>query len=412
MNRLEYLSDRVIRGIATQEELQELQQLIADPQYEEAAAKLLQAGFQSVPNLQDMDEHNSRQMLAAIFEADKMLAPKMGVVSAFRRYRWVAAAAVLLLVALGVFFLMHRSNTTTPDNNLAQASQPTDIQPGKEGAILTLADGTQLVLDSMRNGFINTGNEAKPELNNGLLAYHDAEPAADNASLTYHTLTTPKGRQFALQLPDGTKVWLNAASSISYPVSFSNKERKVAITGEVYFEVAPKPVASNGQPAQKIPFIVQTKRQTIAVLGTHFNVNAYEDELVERTTLLEGSVRVEATAPTGTRVPAITLAPGQQAVTGNAAGITKEKNVDVEKVMAWKNGYFNFADVKLEAAMRQLARWYNIEIVYEGAIPDIEFWGKMGRDLSLNDVLRFLNKSGVHFEIENGKKLIVKNQAP
>jgi len=415
MDRLAYLSDRCIKGLATEEELQELQQLMADPQYEEAARKLLRAGFESVPDLQDMDEHTAQEMMATIFQADNMLAPKRKTVSLFSKFRWIAAASVTALIALGILFTMDRSNKKNEDIGLAQTSAPTDVQPGKQGAILTLADGTQLVLDSMNNGFINAGHEAKPELNNGLLAYH-AEQVPDNTALTYHTLTTPKGRQFALQLPDGTKVWLNAASSIRFPVSFSNKERKVEITGEAYFEVTPRPVVHNQPASQKIPFIVTTKRQQIEVLGTHFNVNAYDDEKEERTTLIEGKVRVHATAPgssqpPGATIPGVVLAPGQQAVTDAHANLKTEKNVDVEKVMAWKNGYFNFADAKLEEAMRQLARWYNIEIVYEGAIPDIEFWGKMGRDLSLNDVLRFLNKSGVHFEIENGKKLIVKNQS-
>jgi ferric-dicitrate binding protein FerR (iron transport regulator) len=278
------------------------------------------------------------------------------------------------------------------ESEIENSSSIIDIEPGKEGAILTLDDGTTVLLDSMSNGLVATQNGTKVLLNDGQLTY-----SVDNSSqgkLAYHTMTTPKGRQFQLQLPDGSKVWLNAASSIRYPVVFTGKGREVEVTGEVYFEISQNP---------NMPFRVTANGKTeIEVIGTHFNINAYTNEGNIRTTLLEGSVRISDHSEK------IVLKPGQQAQSGQASDPIKIiDDVDVEKVMAWKNGVLNFQDATLEEVMRQLERWYDIDVIYEKGIPKLEFFGKMGRDLTLNEVLRGLQISEVRCRIEEGRRLVI-----
>jgi transmembrane sensor len=309
-------------------------------------------------------------------------------ISLLRRWGWVAAS-VLLAVGIGGYLLQNRKEAAPI------AKMETDILPGREGAILTLADGSQVVLDSLGNGVIATQNGKQVLLKNGELAYAGD---AGSGEVVYNNLTTPKGRQFQILLPDGTKVWLNAASSLRYPTAFSGSNREVEVTGEVYFEVA-----KNAHQ----PFIIHLNNKTkIQVLGTQFNVNAYSNEAAIRTTLVEGSIKIVsgASAEGG---PSVVLHPGQQAQINNAGGDMKVmNNVDIDKVTAWKSGLFNFEDSGLEEVMRQVERWYDIEVVYEKNIPDIRFGGKLSNDVSLSGLLRSLQESEVHFRIE-GRKLIV-----
>lgn len=313
--------------------------------------------------------------------------------------RYSSVAAVLLLIVAGIYFFANHGLTKPPAIAASAGKAKQDIAPGKQGAILTLADGTTMVLDSLGNGVVATQNGTKITLDNGRLAYLGNKTAANAAAadataattaVAYNTMTTPKGRQFQLTLPDGTKVWLNAASSLHYPTAFTGAQRIVDITGEAYFEVARD---------NKHPFLVNIDETTqVQVLGTHFDINAYTDEASINTTLLEGSVRVV------TQNKNLVLKPGQQAQ--SKQGRTTVTTADTEKVMAWKNGMFDFQDATLEEVMRQLQRWYDIDVVYEKGIPNIEFIGKMGRDLSLSEVLGGLQLSKVHFRLE-GRKLIV-----
>lgn len=314
-----------------------------------------------------------------------------------RRY-W-AAASVLLLLTLGTYLWYQdssRPQAPTSDNK----HLPKDIFPGRDGAILTLADGRQVVLDSLGNGLIAMQSGTQVVLQDGQLAYDPAGSISGEAA--YNTMSTPKGRQFSLVLPDGTRVWLNAASSIRYPTTFVGTERKVEIMGEVYFEVAKNP---------RMPFRVNVNnRAEVEVLGTRFNLNAYDDEATVSATLLEGSVKVAAfeVVPSDRSV---TLKPGQQAQIMQAGqkkqpGIKVINDADIDKVMAWKNGAFNFNDVSLEDVMKQLERWYDIEVIYESTVPDVELAGKMTRDVTLNDLLKNLGDLGVHCRLE-GRTVIV-----
>jgi len=206
-------------------------------------------------------------------------------------------------------------------------------------------------------------------------------------------MSTPKGGQYQLTLQDGTKVWLNAASSITYPAAFVDRMRRVKVKGEVYFEVAKNKTK---------PFIVDIDGgSSVEVLGTSFNINAYSDEDNSRTTLLEGSVRV-----VGPGSNSVMLKPGQQAVVGSGTGVSMRSDIDTEEVMAWKDGYFEFDGASLETVLRQLARWYDVEIDYGGHVPAKTFIGEIPRDASLSVVLNVLEKTGVHFRIQ-GRNIVV-----
>ncbi len=397
------LFEKLLQGKLTSQETQELLEWLGKEKLDDETAGLILAQLKK-PVMQGQISpdiiHALEARLPLIFKEAK----KTSRIVELAGKKWLRyAASILLLVAAGFYFLT--SSTNSPDaaeSKIAVRNEIVDPQPGKDGAILTLIDGTQLVLDSMSNGLITTQNGIRVILNNGQVTY-TADDDIAAASVAYNTMTTPKGRQFQLMLPDGSKVWLNAASSIRYPVIFSGSERKVDITGEAYFEIARN---------ESMPFRVSTGNGAeIEVLGTHFNVNSYNDEGRISTTLLEGSVKV-----TGSGTAGVVLIPGQQVQvnnnndrsSGNTSQVKVLNNVDVERVMAWKNGVFNFQDAKLEEVMRQLERWYDIEVVYEKGIPPpLEFFGKMGRDLPLSTVLRGLNLSKVNFRIEEGKRLVV-----
>jgi ferric-dicitrate binding protein FerR (iron transport regulator) len=213
--------------------------------------------------------------------------------------------------------------------------------------------------------------------------------------MQYNTMSTPKGRQYHLTLPDGTKVWLNAASSIKYPTVFSGNERSVQVSGEAYFEVA----KNSSQPFR----VAVDNGMKIDVLGTSFNVNAYEDDDNSYTTLIDGAVRVTAAEAGNSMI----LKPAQQAVQAPGSVLSVNSNVDIEKVMAWKNGVFNFENASLADVMKEIERWYDIDVVYKNGIPDIKFWGKITKDVSLSGILIALEKTKVHFKLENNRTLVV-----
>nr|WP_295872952.1 FecR family protein [uncultured Chitinophaga sp.] len=307
----------------------------------------------------------------------------------FRRMRrWVAAAAVAVLVtAAGGYWFLHTRNAT-PAGPVVVAA---DVQPGKNGAVLTLANGQQVVLDNREDGLISSAQGTQVVLKNGQVEY---QPSGTGEAVS-NTLHTPRGRKFRMQLPDGTLVWLNAASALTFPTAFTGTERKVELTGEAYFEVA----------KGKTPFVVALSNQTsVTVLGTHFNISAYADEPGISTTLLEGAVRVNVPEH-----PSV-LKPGQQLLFNKGAGtVALNKQVDTAAVMAWKNGILNFEDKKLTTVIAMIARWYDIEVTYAGTPPDITFVGEIGSDVNLSSVLNFLKESGVAFRLEN-RTLIIGEQ--
>ena len=315
-----------------------------------------------------------------------------------KRWGW-AAAVIVAALGIGTYFWLQNGDSTQAPPQVATTNTP-DVAPGRNGAILTLADGSKVLLDSLGNGTIAVENGTRIKLEDGKITYGKGNNAAD---IRYNTMSTPNGRQFTVVLPDGTKVWLNAASSLRYPTLFTGTERKVEITGEAYFEVAKN---------ASMPFRALVNNSTVVeVLGTAFNISSYSNEKEIKATLVEGAVRVITDNNAESRINSVVLKPGQQAKITAAqtsrGALTVLNNVDIGKVIAWKNGLFNFNGVKLEDAMQQLARWYDIEIVYEKGIPDITFFGEVSRDVSLAGLLKGLEGAGVNFRIEEGKKLVV-----
>lgn len=332
------------------------------------------------------------------------------------RQVWWAAAALVLFAGAGAYTWFQSRPAPAM---IAHTRADTEIAPGKDGAILTLEDGSQMILDSLSDGLIATQSGAQVMLRNGQVSYDATDQR--HRKPTWNTISTPRGRQFKVELPDGTMVWMNSGSSITYPTFFVGKERRIETSGELYMEVAKDPAMT---------FKVKVNRQAvIEVTGTRFNVKAYADEELMATTLLSGWLQIYTTTDTSCwhcpethgqpmGAQAVTLKPGQQAVFMNAAlNKTKQSpsvrvlnNIDTDKVMAWKNGFFNFEGASLKEAMNQLVRWYNIEVVYEGPEPAIEFFGEVSRNISLTDLLKALEDVGVHFRLESGRKLVVLSQ--
>lgn len=322
---------------------------------------------------------------------------------------WWAAAAVLLVLATGSYFLFRQdSNKEIVKTNKKQPVIENDIAPGGNKAILTLADGSEVVLDTATNGAITRQGGVTVIKLDGQLAYNKEGNISNE--VFYNTITTPKGGQYQLILADGSKVWLNAASSLRFPTAFVGTERKVELTGEGYFEVA-KPLSPKGE--QRIPFIVKFNSPSghegeVEVLGTHFNVNSYTDEENIKITLLEGSVKV---MPPSTKGGYAILKPGEQAQVSNSplgdGGIKVVDNVNVEEAVAWKNGKFIFQEIDIQSVMRQLARWYDVEVDYKGNLPDDEYIGVLSRTEKISAILNFLKATKtVSFSI-NGRKVTV-----
>jgi hypothetical protein len=291
------------------------------------------------------------------------------------RFRWWAAAAVLLFLLAGsTYWYFQPDHTLTPSSGELVAE---DIRPGTNGAILTFPDGRRIELDSMGNGLVAEQSKTAPPVK--------GQPM-------YQTITTPRGKQFHLQLPDGSRVWLNTASSITYPVTFSGSARQVSITGEVYFEVKTLPSR---------PFVVTCDQQQVTVLGTRFNINSYEDDATVKTTLRDGKVRVTVHRNGNEKI----LLPGQQTLV-DTTGLIQVREIDVEQALAWQMGYFNFTNTAFSEIMQQLSRWYDIEVRYEHKVPQIEFEGRLNQSVNLSRVLEFFKESGVKFRLENHTLII------
>jgi len=303
--------------------------------------------------------------------------------------RIAAAASILLALSFGGYLLLHKTKETKQTQSFAQ-NRFHDIVPGGNKAVLTLDGGRRIVLTDAKNGKLaEQGNTIINKTQNGQVVYTAGAAARRAESLTYNTIETPRGGQYELTLSDGTKVWLNAASSIKYPAAFTGNSRQVEITGEAYFEVAHN--------AAK-PFRVVSNGQTVEVLGTHFNVNTYKDEPATRTTLLEGSVKVSD--GNGGAI----IKPGEQAILkGNAISVVK---TDVDDVVAWKNGLTTFENADIYGVMRQVSRWYNVKVVFEGEIPARHFSGAVSRSAGIGDVLKILELSKIHFRVD-GKTITV-----
>lgn len=307
------------------------------------------------------------------------------------RIRYAVAASIIMIMSTALFFQNIRKSTLI----LTKTESPrfnNDISPGDNRAILTLDDGSRINLDEAQNGVLaSESNTNILKTGAGQLEYsNDGQPVA---TVKYNTLSTPMGGQYQLALPDGSKVWLNAGSSIRFPTAFIGKERNVELKGEAYFEIVKN---------KNMPFIVHTDNSMgIKVLGTQFNVMAYNDENTIKTTLIEGSVQI--LKESGTAI----LEPGQAAILNKDTDKIKIANADIEEAVAWKNGDFLFSNENIESIMRKVSRWYNVDIAYQGNLSNKDFVGTISRDKNISELLKMLELTGaIHFKIE-GRRVTV-----
>ena len=388
-DRIDYLTEKFFRDACSDSELLELAALIKQNPDEELV-EVLQNAWAKYDEEVEMPEKTSERILAKIFPA-KIISlfedENEQKIMPVRLWQATAAAAILVLGFGLYWWLGLKESSKMADQNTRQTTALADLPPGGNKAVLTLGDGSEIILDSAKNGNLgNQGNSNITKSKTGELIYNEGSAKAVN-TIVFNTVTTPKGGQYHIVLPDGSGVWLNAASSLKFPTSFTGKERRVEITGEVYFEVMHN---------AKMPFIVKINETEVAVLGTHFNVMAYPDEKTLKTTLLEGAVKVSRAGKSAT------LSPGQQAsITNSVGNINVLTNVDTEKEMAWKNGYFQFEDENLESIMRQVSRWYDVDVNYDGNMSKEHFTGRLPRNANVSKVLKILSLSGVKFRIEN-----------
>jgi len=368
------LAEKIVSGTATEAEIV-LYNRICD--FAEATAN-------------DVSRISAAEKLELEGALKKNILQKAGMGRVYRMnwLKWATAAAILILLAgVGFIFLHSPESSDRYAHESPQQRFKNDVLPGRQGAILTLANGRKITLDSAANGALASEGGVQVIKKDDEVVYDGGKAPAE---VSYNTMTTPQGRQYHLTLADGTEVWLNAGSSITYPTVFTGKQRTVKVTGEAYFEVAHN---------KSMPFRVEKGDVKVEVLGTHFNMNTYDDESSLKVTLLEGVVRVVSTG--GENI----LTPGQQAQVSKGR-IAVANNVNAEEVMAWKNGRFLFSGTDIDQLMRQLTRWYDVEVEYNKKVNDL-FYAEIPRNTNLSDVLKALELTGkVHFSID-GKKIIV-----
>lgn len=310
-------------------------------------------------------------------------------------YKYISIAAALVLVCGSIFFLRDQKILSSSSTTKAKVEN-LDVLPGSDKAILTLANGKKVVLDANTAANISDTNGISiSKTEDGKLVYTVLNREIfDKSSVSFNTIETPNGGQYQVVLPDGTKVWLNAASALKYPEVFVGNERSVQLTGEAYFEVAKNKMK---------PFHVKSKNQDVEVLGTHFNINSYLDDKTIKTTLLEGSIKI--TNQKSSKI----LQPGEQAIAGIAenAFIHVSNDVDLDDQVAWKNGLFRFNDSELRDVLIQLERWYDVKIDYS-SLPNKRYNGMVPRKSKLSQVLAMLEKTGnIKFQLTEGKRLKV-----
>jgi len=393
--RLKFLIGLYFDKTINNTQLYELSQWVTNRASDEELIKLLEQVMHEHKVNVTMPDIDSDRIISAILNPESQKIHEVSykkAISINTNILWLkrvaVAASILLIFSIGYF----TQRSATPPVSIAgkiKGGKSNDIKPGGRKALLTLSDGSQIVLDSAANGLLTQQGNAKViKLANGQLEYTSGQTAS--AEILYNTMSTPPGGQYQLLLPDGSKVWLNAASSIRYPTTFSQKVRRVEITGEAYFEIAKN---------EKVPFIVQFNNGSeVKVLGTHFNIKAYTDEQEIKTTLLEGSIIITHGQKS------TLLKPGNQAQINKEGGIKVEMNTDTEEAVAWKNGNFQFNKADLQTVMRQAARWYNLDVEYKGnPSDDNRFTGKIPMSVNLSQLLKWMEWSDIHFKLEENK---------
>lgn len=382
IERINLLAKKLQEGIITPEEKEELEQWYTS----------FDDTYLEIDSDDNEDDIRSRIYANIVSKAPIKLTQKT-----IQLWKIASAVAAVFLVFFGLYFLRNNNNSQLATKNLS-----TEITPGNNKATLTLDDGSVITLDSANNGEIAQQSGIKiTKTANGELVYSILETSSilDGNQLSYNTISTPRGGQYQIILPDGTHVWLNASSSLKFPTTFKSFERKVELIGEAYFEVV-----SN----KKKPFKVLSDNQLIEVLGTHFNVNAYPDEQTTKTTLLEGSVKVSLFSEEGNSFTVKdykVLKPGQQA---KLLQNIKISQVDTEEAVAWKNGELMFSSQDIKSVLRQISRWYNVDVIYEDNVDNVIISGSISKYANIHEVLEILQLTGnINFKI-SGRRIIVK----
>ncbi len=386
--RIEYLFTRYIKNLCSPEEKDELMAYLRDPRHDVLFRSLIEKVVDETGSEVELPVQTSDLILSRILHSDEAVVIPLAKRKSFWYRRLSVAAAVLVILTAGTIYFFTQNNNDKK-SAVVTTAKPSPILPGTDKAVLTMADGTTVVLDSIQNGNLLQPANASVKKKDATLIYNAA--GSSKASVEYNTLSTPRGGQYRVVLSDGTGVWLNAASSIRFPTAFLESSRVVDVTGEAYFEVAKN---------TDKPFIVRVNGMQVNVVGTHFNVNAYVEEEAIKTSLLEGIVQVM----TGSSVSR--LKPGEQAVLSRLDKNVRIGTADMDAVMAWKNGLFEFQGADIATIMRQIARWYDVEVVIPGKTPARRFVGKISRDAQLSDVLQILELSNIKFRVD-GKKIIV-----
>ena len=396
--RIKHLFEKYFEKTASPEEREELSDLISVESNKDYIMQLFAASW---------EKYQVDGMVVSSEKKDEILQHILGKnssnsyvipMSQAKKFRWwrIAAAAILLFIAGGSYWLSTGSKKTSQQTPVANIPA-TDVNPGSFKARLTLDDGKSIVLDSAALGELTKQGSTLVINKDGQLIY---KPVAGNQSVVYNTVTTNKGETYSFTLADGSKVWLNSASSVYFPVAFPGKERRIEVTGEVYVQVAKNP---------KQPFIASTKGVEVLALGTEFNVNAYDDEENISTTLIEGIVKVSTLQlSSAEQNQNEILNPGQQTQLYRNGQLTAAKNVATDEIIAWKDGWFHFESSDLKTILRQFARWYDVEVVYDGPVKNRKFFGIVKRNSTLRTVLEMLQDNNIDFHIE-GKKLVVKS---
>ncbi len=399
MERIEYLLKRYVDQTASDEEAEELFALIDHSEYEEIIKQSLIQVLRDNKTDDAFNKNECNNILQKILQSEKITAVIHH--SKIKTLQWMRIAAAAVLIAAistaAIYFFNHSSKKNIAATNVNNYEN--HVSPGNNKATLTLGNGSKIILDSVANGAITQQGITKVlKVNGGLLQY---EANNSENTVAYNTLSTPRGGQYQIVLADGTTVWLNAASSLKYPTVFKGSERNVELTGEAYFEVAKNAA---------MPFIVQVDAPLgdggtkVQVLGTHFNINSYNDEEVTKTTLLEGSVKIS------NKTNNILLVPGQQAITKLNGDNINVANVDAAEAIAWRYGRTSFTNENVKEIMRQVSRWYDVDVVYQGNISNRTFTGGISRTADISEVLNALKLNGYEFTL-SGKTIEVK-EAP
>jgi ferric-dicitrate binding protein FerR (iron transport regulator) len=387
-DRFQVLLEQYITNMIDKEGQNELISLLRDPSYRHILEKVMEEEW-NVGKYEEAGNIEIGQLIEQNVMEKIRSAP---VVPITRRtvfwMRKAAAVAILLIILTGLYYLITNDPPREKTRIATKESYSNEVKPGGDKAMLTLSNSQRIILDSAAKGIL--ANEGGTNLENlaGMLSY---SAVGNTTEVLYNTINIPRGGQYQVRLSDGTMVWLNAASSMRFPSAFPGNERVVALTGEAYFEVA--------HDAKK-PFRVQVDGIRVEVLGTRFNINAYNDEGLSKATLVQGKVKISKGAASAI------LSPGQQARINVANKLSVVKNADTKEALAWKNGYFQFNNADIETVMKELARWYDVEIVYQGAKPQGHIKGEIPRTTTADKIIQILEASGVQAKLE-GRKITV-----